>query len=268
MQTLLKTLVLIPTYNEKGNVERIAGEILSLHPHLDILFVDDNSPDGTGLILNRLTQRHPSIRVIHRPVKAGIGSAHREGIRWAYAHGYARLITLDCDFTHNPRYLKEFLLQSEAHDVVIGSRHLNPNSLEGWRWLRLLLTRLSHFLTRRLLGIPQDATSAFRAYRLDKIQPDAFNSICSSGYSFFFESLFWFNRFGLSIQEVPIVLSPRACGSSKMRLVDALQSLRQLFRLYRVSIVDPAPAEGSASVEGQPASHQLDGMTVGEKRCS
>lgn len=227
-----QTLIFIPTYNERENVEKICGEVLKCGLGAEILFIDDNSPDGTGEILDRLAKDQPSVHVLHRAAKSGIGSAHREAIRWAYAQGYTTLITMDCDFTHHPKYLAEFLQESQRYDVVVGSRYLQKDSLKGWNVLRFGLTQWGHFLTKHLLKIPQDATGAFRAYRLDRLPEDCFTSVQSRGYSFFFESLWWLNRDGFLIHEIPIDLPPRTYGTSKMKVRDALESVGHLIRLY------------------------------------
>ncbi|HWX25193.1 MAG TPA: glycosyltransferase [Vicinamibacteria bacterium] len=225
------TLVFVPTYDERENVERLITEILELGLDLDLLFLDDNSPDGTGALLDALALRHRTLSVIHRGGKLGIGSAHLQGIAWAYAHGYRRLVTMDADFTHPPSYLKEFLLLSAESDVVVGSRYLLKNSLEGWTLFRRILTYGGHLLTRTLLGLKEDASSAYRLYRLDRIPSHVFSLIRATGYSFFFESLYVLRLNGFSIREVPIVLPARASGQSKMGFIDACQGLLRLGRM-------------------------------------
>jgi dolichol-phosphate mannosyltransferase len=227
-----KTLVFVPTYNERENVERLCAQIMALHLDVDILFLDDNSPDGTGAILDRLAEQHSRVKVIHRSGKLGIGSAHRDGITWAYDHRYDILITMDCDFTHPPEYLPEFLHMSRDADVVVGSRHLLANSVAEWTLFRRLLTYSGHVLTKYLLKIPYDASSAYRLYHLNAIARGIFELIPSTGYAFFFESLYVLSVNGFSIKEVPIILPARACGQSKMGVPEALQGLLRLTCLY------------------------------------
>ena len=131
-----KTLIFIPTYNERDNVRPMAEQIGALGLDADLVFMDDASPDGTGEELDRLAAEHPRLRVIHRAGKSGIGSAHMEGIDLAYAQGYDRLVTLDCDFTHSPSLIPEFLRRSDAADAVVGSRYLERDSLPGWSLVR------------------------------------------------------------------------------------------------------------------------------------
>lgn len=225
-------LIFIPTYNERENVENIAQLILALGLDADILFLDDNSPDGTGEILDRLAATHSNIQVIHRSGKLGIGSAHVAGIQWAYEKGYRKLLTMDCDFTHSPDYIPQFIAKADDADIVVGSRYLQQGSLKSWNVYRRFLTRAGHAATTYLLNMPYDATGAFRLYRLDHISRYFVNSVHSRGYSFFFESLYVLNLNGYRIAEISTYLPARTYGHSKMRLSDAFNSLGQLFHTY------------------------------------
>lgn len=225
------TLIFVPTYNESKNAPRLCAEVDSLGLDTDILFVDDNSPDGTGAVLEALKVRYPRLIVHHRTGKLGIGSAHAEAIRWAYEQGYTLLLTMDGDFSHSPTDIPALLKAAETADVVVGSRWLSENSLPGWSLYRRFMTTLGHFLTKRVLGVPQDASGAFRAYRLDRVAHEAFTRVRSVGYSFFFESLFVLYRNGYRITQVPIVLPARTYGHSKMRLADIWHSGLFIFRL-------------------------------------
>ena len=227
-----RLLILIPCYNERENVPKLHQRIRALKLEADVLFVDDNSPDGTGVVIDNLAKKYRNTFVLHRPGKQGIGSAHKEGIRWAYEKGYKNLITMDCDFTHPPEYIPVLLENSEGYDVVVTSRYLRKRSLEGWNILRKTLTLLGHLMTRFILKMPYDATNAFRFYNLENIPPEIFSLAESNSYSFFFESLHILHLNKLRIKEIPINLSPRTYGSSKMRMSDALQSLKLLFVVY------------------------------------
>src|SRR5690349_6877589 len=149
-----KILVFIPTYNEAENVERIFRQIQLLDLTADVLFLDDNSPDGTGKIIDKIVVENKNASVIHRTGKLGIGSAHKVGIERAYESGYQTLITMDCDFTHSPEYILDFLKNKERTDIVVGSRYLKKDSLATWNLFRKSLTRLGHFLTVNLLDMP------------------------------------------------------------------------------------------------------------------
>jgi dolichol-phosphate mannosyltransferase len=225
-------LIFIPTYNERENVEKICSQILALGIDADVLFLDDNSTDGTGAILKELTQRYPNVRAVFRAGKLGVGSAHLAGISLAYGQGYTKLITMDCDFTHSPGYIRDFISRSDEYDVIVGSRYLLRNSLSGWNPLRRFLTHAGHFMTSFLLGMKHDATGAFRLYRLDKIPRQAFDLVRSQGYSFFFESLYILQINSFRIFDLPIVLPARTYGHSKMSLGEAFGSLKRLFHLY------------------------------------
>lgn len=218
-----KTLVMIPTYNERENVEKMARDISATGIDTDILFIDDNSPDGTGAILDGLKATMPRLIVMHRPGKEGIGSAHLDGIAWVYERGYTHLVTMDCDFTHSPDNIKDLLKFGEDYDVVVGSRHIRQDSLEGWNFWRKCITRTGHVLTTVLLKMPYDATGAFRLYRLDSVPRDLFGKVESRGYSFFIESLTIIKLNKFRIREVPIALPPRTYGHSKLRFSDMVQ---------------------------------------------
>lgn len=224
-------LVFIPTYNESDNVKTIYGQLKALGIDMDILFLDDNSPDGTGEILDELAANDPRVSVIHRSGKLGIGSAHQDGIRWAYEHGYATLITMDCDFSHSPQYIHNFLKLSHQADIVVGSRYMEEGSLVDWNLYRKFLTYVGHFLTDVLLRMPYDATGAFRLYNLRQIPRGVFALVRSPGYSFFFESLYilFLNKF--SVKEFPIKLPTRTYGHSKMTLRGAIHSFWHLWRI-------------------------------------
>lgn len=241
---------MIPTYNEAENVDAIVAGIRETGLDLDLLFVDDNSPDGTGAILDRLAAEYPRLRVLHRPGKQGIGSAHKAGIRWAYDHGYARLVTMDSDLSHSPSAIARLLEADQDSDVVVGSRFMNPDSLEGWAWDRKLLTHLGHIFTTLSLNLPQDCTNAFRRYRLDRIPHGIFEMVESTGYSFFYESLHRLNVNGLKISQIAIDLPARTYGHSKMRVKDIVHSFRFLVqlgwrtRVNRASLVYAQPFAG------------------------
>ena len=246
-----RTLLMIPTYNEAENVERIYQALLATGLDLDYLFVDDNSPDGTGKIIDGLVAGSSRVFALHRAGKLGVGAAHQAGIAWAYAQGYRRLVTMDCDFTHDPGRVAAFLTASERADVVIGSRFLDPGSLDEWVWYRKLLTHAAHLLTQIVLGLPYDGSGAFRVYRLDRVPPTVFGLVQDRGYSFFWESLYilWINRF--AIEQIAIPLPARTYGHSKMRLRDIGLGLRRLGTMFwrRLNdkpslLLQPAAPEG------------------------
>lgn len=233
------TLVFIPTYNEAENVKLLYQQIKELGLDLDLLFLDDNSPDGTGEILDQISSQDKRVNVIHRKGKEGIGSAHLCGINWAYDQGYKTLITMDCDFTHPPYYIKELLKASEDFSIVVASRFLNSKSLVGWNLLRKTLTHLGHFATKFFLDLPYDATGALRLYKLCEIPREGFDIVKSKGYSFFFESLFILKKNNFKIKEIPINLTPRTYGNSKMDYLQVFKSILLLLQTYATMKVEP-----------------------------
>lgn len=229
-----KILIFIPTYNEAENVNIIYQMIKSLRLNIDydILFLDDNSPDGTGVIIDKLAKEDVQLFTIHRTGKQGIGSAHQEGIEWAYQNGYDALITMDCDLTHSPEYIIDFVREGQSYPIVIGSRYMNKESLSTWNIFRKLLTKFGHFLTKHLLDMPFDASGAFRYYDLKKVPHNIFLLVQSKSYSFFFESLLILQLNKFPIKEISIHLPKRTYGDSKMNYKDAWISFQFLFKMF------------------------------------
>lgn len=219
-------MIMIPTYNEVGNIPSLIERLLKLNLGADIVFVDDNSPDGTGKLLDEYAKKYENIKALHRVYKAGIGTAHQYGIEWAYQHNYTHLITMDGDFTHSPEDIPKLLQHSGDYDIVIGGRHAErERTLKGWTLWRKFLTFTGHQFTSKLLNIPHDATTAFRIYRIDIIPITTFQLVKSKSYSFFFESLCILNENKFTMYDVPVVFPPRATGSSKLQFKDMVQCL-------------------------------------------
>ena len=227
-----RILVGIPTLNEAKNVEPMINRLLKVPLPMDLIFVDDQSDDGTSEILDRLALIHQGLTVLHRPRGGGIGSAHQEILRYAYERNYETLVTMDCDFSHQPEDIPRLFVVSESCPLVVGSRFLNTESLSDWNIKRKFLTHLGHWLTKNLLQLPMDATGAFRLYRLGMIPRDVWGLITSSGYAFFFESLVALKRAGVVCREISIHLPKRVYGESKLNFPQALRSLGVLIRLY------------------------------------
>ena len=235
------TLVFVPTYNEKENAQKLYAELRALDLDIDILFMDDNSPDGTGQVLDQLASQDPHLKVLHRKGKLGVGSAHLDGIQWAYKQGYQTLVTMDCDFTHPPKKVEEvlkFKQENDNYDIIVASRFIQKNSLKGWNLLRKSLTHLGHLVTRTLLRMPYDATGGFRCYRLDRIPSYAFSAVTSKGYSFFFESLYILNVNQIHIGQIPINLPPRTYGHSKMNFREVRRSVSFLFNIFFTTLLN------------------------------
>jgi len=198
-----------------------------------MLVIDDGSPDGTGDLVEKLRVPYPNLYLLRRPGKQGIGSAHIAGLKYAKAQGYNTLISLDADFSHKPSDLPRLLALTNSTDVVLSTRFENTESLADWNIFRKGMTHLGHFLTRTLLGMPYDATSGLRAYKLAAIPNSLIDLIESRDYEFFFESLMLFHLYGLTIAEVSIVLPARTYGHSKL---SARFALRAFLRLVRLSL--------------------------------
>jgi len=223
-----KPLVFIPTYNEKGNIVILYNHLKRLDVDLDLLFIDDCSPDGSGEILDNLAKEDSHLNVIHRSAKLGIGSAHKDGIAWAYSQGYKLLITMDSDYSHSPDMIESFIKLSKKYDLVVGTRYMDINSMSDLSILRRMLSFTAHFMTKFFLRMPYDSTNAFRLYRLDRIDLALFNKVVSDSYSFFFESLYIMHSQNTSIVEISTAISERSSGESKMELRDALLSIKIL----------------------------------------
>ena len=226
----MRLLIAVPTYNEVENIPRISQEILNAAPKCHLLFIDDNSPDGTGDLINEISKADKRIVVLHRISKLGIGSAHQTAIKYAYQHGYEILLTMDADLTHDPVSIPEMVDIASTGQIVVASRFIGKDGISTWTLRRKLLTKLGHLLTRSLLNLPYDATGAFRAYNLQQIDKSVFNLIISTGYSFFFESLKILDLNGIKVQEISVKLSSMSKGKSKMKMKDILKSIR--FMLY------------------------------------
>jgi glycosyltransferase involved in cell wall biosynthesis len=223
-------LIFIPTYKERENVRLIVeGLRYNLGP-VPILFCDDDSPDGTYEAIRELAAEDSNISVIRRPGKLGIGSAHKDGIREAVRRGYRRLLTMDCDLTHQPSDCVRFVAY-ERGDVVIGSRFVDREALSDWNIIRKCLTKAGHLATSWLLKLPYDATGALRLYHLDRIGDAWLSQVASDGYAFFFESLMVLDARGAVIEELSIRLPKRTYGSSKMTLREIIRSVSTLLYL-------------------------------------
>lgn len=213
----MKTTVVIPTYNERDNIRRLASEVLSQHASIRILFVDDNSPDGTGLIADELAAQDERITVIHRGSKLGLGSAYCAGFKRALEYGADYLVEMDADFSHDPSVLPVFIETIQTCDLVIGSRYLNGVSVVNWPIRRLMLSVFASFYTRTITGLPvKDCTSGFKCFRRSAIEAIDLDSVASDGYSFQIEINYRCMEKGLTIKEVPIIFIDRHAGSSKM----------------------------------------------------
>jgi dolichol-phosphate mannosyltransferase len=213
----LKTFVVIPTYNEKENVRPLTDAVLAQDTGIQILFVDDNSPDGTGTLIDDLVATNERVHVLHRPGKRGLGSAYREGFKVALALGADYLLEMDADFSHDPGTLPLFLTAIRENDLVIGSRYLNGVSVVNWPIRRLMLSYCASVYTRLVTGLQvRDCTSGFKCFRRSTIEAIDLSRVTSDGYSFQIEMNYRCMEKGFRITEIPIIFIDRHAGSSKM----------------------------------------------------
>ena len=209
--------IVIPTFNEAKNLENLVDKIFFLHPMVNIIVVDDNSPDGTGDIADALFRRYPRFRVIHRPYQAGLGSAYLEGFRAALREKADLIMEMDADFSHDPRYIARLVEASEGADLVIGSRYVNGVRVEGWRFRRLLLSKLANIFVSFVMVRPiWDFTAGFRCYRRAVLEAIDLDSTRSDGYAFQIELTYLTFKHGFRVSEVPIIFRERAHGYSKI----------------------------------------------------
>jgi len=212
-----KAVVVIPTYNERDNLERLARQILALDPAIHLLVVDDNSPDGTGAVAEGLAAETGRVSVLHRSGKLGLGSAYREGFARALAMGADLVVQMDADFSHDPAMLPYFFDEMQRCDLVIGSRYLNGVSVVNWPLRRLMLSYFASVYTRVITGLTiSDCTSGFKCFRAATLQAIDLSRVRSDGYSFQIEMNYRCKELGFRISEVPIIFIDRHAGTSKM----------------------------------------------------
>jgi dolichol-phosphate mannosyltransferase len=233
-----RTLVTVATYNEMENLPQLVEEIFQFAPDVDVLVIDDNSPDGTGRWCAEAAKRGPRLKVIHRAGKLGLGTATLAGMRYAIDQGYDWVLNMDADFSHHPRFLPALLagrngpIDGRPVDVMIGSRYVPGGKIEGWGPRRHFMSRSVNTAARLLLGItPRDCSGSFRLYRTRLLDRLNFDAIRSRGYSFQEEILFHLAQLGASMHETPITFVDRQRGQSKIHTGEALSAIGVLLRL-------------------------------------
>jgi dolichol-phosphate mannosyltransferase len=232
------TLVIIPTYDERKNLQPLVQQVLAQSERLEVLVVDDASPDGTGKIADALAKQDERVHVIHRPGKLGLGTAYIDGFRFALEHEYQLVFEMDADFSHDPRHLPEFLDLADDFDLVVGSRYTRGVTVVNWPMGRLLLSWLANAYARTVTGLPlNDLTSGFKCYRRKVLETIDLEGIHSTGYAFQIETVFRADRAGFRLVETPIVFVDRNVGSSKMNRSIVWEAIWMVWRmrLWRIT---------------------------------
>jgi dolichol-phosphate mannosyltransferase len=255
-----KTLVVVPTYNERENLPPLLQRLLTLPVAVDVLVVDDNSPDGTGKLADELAAKNSSIHVLHRAEKRGLGRAYIAGFQWALQRGYEFVFELDGDFSHNPDDIPMFLEAAKDADLVLGSRYVNGIRIINWPLGRLMLSKSAATYVRIVTGMPfTDPTGGYKCFRRRALEAINLDGIQSNGYSFQIEMTHTLWRQGMRISEVPIIFTDRLQGHSKMSRQIVFEALFMVWRLFfqnkmrrRPGSPPAKPAPPSVAKEGTP----------------
>ncbi|MBU0676479.1 MAG: polyprenol monophosphomannose synthase [Verrucomicrobia bacterium] len=226
-------LVIIPTYNEKENVRPIASAVMAVSAELDILFVDDNSPDGTGDILDEMRAEDARIQVLHRRDKQGLGRAYIAGFHWALERDYKFIFEMDADFSHDPAAIPHFLSAMADADLALGTRYLGGIRVINWPLARLILSQSAGLYVRMITGMPfTDPTGGYKCFRREVLERIDLDRITSNGYSFQIEMTHTAWMLGFRIAEVPITFEERRSGNSKMSSEIVREALRMVWKLF------------------------------------
>lgn len=230
----LKSIVVVPTYNERQNIDALLEALLALPNRVDVLIVDDGSPDGTGRRVDEWSAREPRVRAIHRPRKMGLGTAYVTGFTRALAEGYEVVIEMDADFSHRPDYVPALIEKAKNFDLVIGSRYIDEGGTSGWGWHRRLLSKGANIFARGMLGFEtRDCTAGFRCFRAEALRKIDLASVLAEGYSFQVEMLFRILKSGGRVAEVPIIFEERRHGRSKISRTEVFRAIGTVLRLAR-----------------------------------
>ncbi len=234
-----RALVIVPTYNERFNIARLIPAILAQDPSLEILVVDDGSPDGTGAIVDGIAANNARVHVIHRAEKLGLGTAYIAGFRWALERKYDLVFEMDADFSHNPERLPEFLAAIKESDVVLGSRYQDGHvNVVNWPMSRLFLSYGANIYARAVTGLPIfDTTGGFKCFRRNVLESIDLNSVKSNGYAFQIEMSYRVWKRGFSLVEIPIIFVDRAEGISKMSKKIVREAIWMVWRLRWWSLI-------------------------------
>lgn len=212
-----KTLIIVPTYNERENLPELVSQIFGEVPHTHILVVDDNSPDGTGALADGLAAADARVHVMHRAGKLGLGTAYIGGFKWALERDYERVFEMDADFSHQPKYLPTFLEKAEEADLVLGCRYMKGGGTEDWTFMRRMISKGGNLYARAVMGLRfKDLTGGFKCFRREVLEALELDAVKSKGYAFQIELTYRAHLAGFKIAEVPIIFPDRKLGQSKM----------------------------------------------------
>jgi len=228
-----RALVIVPTYNERANIAKLVESVLAQDGRVDVLVVDDGSPDGTGAVVDEIQAREPRVNVIHRPSKLGLGTAYLAGFRWALDAGYAFVLEMDADFSHDPGHIPAFLGAIEGADVVLGSRNRHGKvTVVNWPFSRLILSYAANVYARAVTGLPLfDSTGGFKCFRREVLEAIDLSAVKSNGYAFQIEMSFRAWKQGFRLIEIPIVFTDRSEGESKMSRRIVREAVWMVWRL-------------------------------------
>lgn len=231
----MQAMVIVPTYNERDNIDSLLTQLLTCDYNLHIVVVDDNSPDGTGELVDKRVEQERRVHVIHRSGKLGLGTAYIAGFIYALAHNADHILTMDADFSHHPRFVPDMLRTAHKADVVIGSRYIHGGGTLNCTFQRKLLSRGANFFAKMLLGLQaRDCTAGFRCYSSDVLQSINFEAIRSNGYSYLVEMLYAVQISGYRIAEIPITFEDRRFGTSKISSNEVGRAVETVLRLLRL----------------------------------
>lgn len=234
----MEKLVIVPTYNELENIDALITQVLSLPHGLDILIVDDNSPDGTANVVKEWLKKSDRVHLLQRPGKMGLGSAYRDGFRYALANGAEYIFEMDADFSHDPAALGQFLENIKDVDIVLGSRYLHGVTVVNWPLSRLILSYSANLYSRIITGLPlKDATGGFKCFRRRALEGIKLDRVKSEGYSFQIEMSFRCWKRGFKIKEIPITFTDRRAGVSKMSRKIIWEAAGMVWRLRLLDLL-------------------------------
>ena len=227
-----RALICLPTYDERENLGPMVQAILAAVPQVEILVVDDNSPDGTGRLADEIAAREPRVHVLHRAGKEGLGKAYLAAFAWALARDHGLVLEMDCDFSHDPRYLPGMIEAAERADLVLGSRYVKGGGTVNWGLLRKLISRGGSLYARAILGLRvRDLTGGFKCFRREVLEAIDLPTVESTGYAFQIELTFRAVRRGFRVEEIPIVFEDRRVGHSKMSRRIVLEALKRVWSI-------------------------------------